>query len=328
MTIDAVAAECGHLSTCDAINERIKNNPWPRNSSSSPTPVARSGFESPWPGYLLIPVDPFGGFGDGDSVLFWGKDLSRDRVIAKIVTFVMGVEYSHRKISSHRQRIIKGLLDRYISDTVEPFIRGYAGAALRRFAGTIRLCDYFGSYIDNTPASPPEKSQGVFLAQVFAVQQLLMDHPDPPPPASYHQDVGTLALHPFLAFFLGINGTDHETTHFASYFACTTVPSRVIPDLGQNWWDYYVMTETERKHEYTVLWLDMVRGQDMHDISFYRKVGPPPASDGGPFWGRYTPFTHLHREDCGHPTLYESPTVFHGRPDACSTIVDLTGQSP
>ncbi|KAJ9116887.1 hypothetical protein QFC22_004544 [Naganishia vaughanmartiniae] len=247
-------------------------------------------------------------------------------MIAKIVSLLMAVEYSYQKIFNHKQTIIKRLLDRYINDEVEPCLREYAGVALQRFAGTTRLCDYFGSHIDDTPASPPDKSKGAFLTQVFAVQQLIIDRPDVLSPAVKHQDIGNLALHPLLAFFLGINGKDHETTHFASYFECAALPTRIIPNFGQDWWDYYVMTDIERKHEYARLWLHNVHGQDMHDISFYHKAGPPPESDGRPFWGRYTPFTHLHREDCGHPKLYEGSTVFHGRPDACSTARTSTGQ--
>ncbi|KAJ9116799.1 hypothetical protein QFC24_006604 [Naganishia onofrii] len=273
---------------------------------------------------LLIPVAPFGGCVPSKSVLFWGKNLSRNQVIARVITVVMGHAYSSRNIFSHKQAIIKGLLERYIDDTVEPYLREYAGVALQRFAGTTPLCDYFRCYIDNTPPCPSEVSEGAYLTQVFAAQQIIMDRPDTPVPAEYHQDDDNLALHPFLAFLISINGNSHEHTHFASYFKCAATPKQVLPKFGRNWWDYYVMSDTERKHEYGWLWLDKVCGQDMNDILFYHRIGPPPTSDGGPFWGRYTPFTHLHREDCGHPKLYEGSTVFHGRPKGGSAPKEAT----
>lgn len=266
-------------------------------------------------GELLIPYTPFGGFGAGQSIRFWDHNLSRNQIIHVIVTVVTGVKYSIKTISQHKRAITKDLLNRYVDEAVEPYVREYAGVALQRFAGTTRLSDYLASYLEATPPSPSHKSKGRYLTLVFAVHQLITEHPDAPSTAVHHQDVGNLMLHPFLAFLLGINGTSPETTRFASYFECATYRTPALRDFGRKWWDNYVMSDTERKHGYARLWANNVGDQNMHDMAFYHKFGPPPASDGGPFWGRYTPFTHLHREDCGHPKLYKGPTVFYGQPN-------------
>ncbi|KAJ9113850.1 hypothetical protein QFC19_000043 [Naganishia cerealis] len=98
-------------------------------------------------GELLLPVTPFGGFGGGSKVLFWGEELSRNNIIAKIVSFATKEPYTAKQISSRKQTIIKSLLGRFDNSNLQKDVRENAGAALVRIARGTPLTDFLAGYL-------------------------------------------------------------------------------------------------------------------------------------------------------------------------------------
>ncbi|KAJ9116876.1 hypothetical protein QFC22_004533 [Naganishia vaughanmartiniae] len=201
---------------------------------------------------FLVPTAPFGGFGGGKSVLFWGQKCSRNTVIAKILSVVMGVTFSAKQISSCKQMIIKDLLNQYADCAVADF-RGNLAVALHRMAGSTPLRTYFASYLDFLPYHETENGGWKHYRLKLAVRRLiaygtitLKDNLGD----QRHLLGNHLAfLHPFLAFFLGPRG-GHMTSNVTSFLTSDTALLSDETGLhGEGWWNHHVMQDSEEKAE-------------------------------------------------------------------------------
>lgn len=267
------------------------------------------------PGELLVPTEPFGGFGGSKTVLFLGQKRTRNGVIAKIISVVQGKEFTSKQISSNKQTVIKGLLSQYADRGLGDY-RDHVAVALHRLAGATPLREYFSSYLDQLPYHETLHGGWTHYRLKLAVRRLIaygtvelhdnLGHQ----PEGYGND---FALHPFLAFFLGLNGECHMTANITSFVTCDTdlEPGIASSKHGKNWWNRHVMHHSEQKAEYAKRWWanslhDRESNERLHAAEFYREYGKPPVSDGGPFWEKYTPNSHQYRYECSHPRLADS----------------------
>jgi hypothetical protein len=248
-------------------------------------------------GELLLPVTPFGGFGHAGTASFWGEALSRNKVIAKIVSYATGKDYDHKAISSHKQTIIKSLLWRFGDTTVDDYARYQAGSALHQFAGITSLETFLHSFISRDPeATGSPDAKCTRERRLKASAKLLVDKYKDVPAAGYREEScrnrTVLALDPFLAFFLGFNGSSSANTSFNRYFEADQAlrlgqSSQSSRDFGRDWFNANVMTnDAHAKVAYAKNWWKAfverhVGRQDARGFCMTDDV--PPASDGGQF---------------------------------------------
>ncbi|KAJ9116800.1 hypothetical protein QFC24_006605 [Naganishia onofrii] len=246
---------------------------------------------------LLLPVTPFGGFGHAGTASFWGEALSRNKVIAKIVSYATGKDYDHKAISSHKQTIIKSLLWRFGDTTVDDYARYQAGSALHQFAGITSLETFLHSFISRDPqATGSPDAKCTRERRLKASAKLLVEKYKDVPAAGYREEScrnrTVLALDPFLAFFLGLNGSSSANTSFNRYFKADQAlrlgqSSQSSRDFGRDWFNANVMTnDADAKAAYAKNWWKAfverhVGRQDARGFCMTDDV--PPASDGGQF---------------------------------------------
>ncbi|KAJ9101858.1 hypothetical protein QFC21_003198 [Naganishia friedmannii] len=246
---------------------------------------------------LLLPLEPFGGFGHAKTPTFWGEKLSRNKVISKIVTYATGKDYDSKSISSHKQTMVKNLLLRYNDPKAEQFAREQAARALQQLVGITPLERFFKSYlevepnVDDVPSGktgPTARELELHRSATLFVRK----HKDLPP-VQYRekscQNRSVLALDPLLAFFLGLNGESSATISFQNYFAVDQpLPfGQTTSTFGREWWNRYIMIDTaEQKVEYAKGWW---KNREAHGVGHEDNHGfcltddEPPESDGGQF---------------------------------------------
>ncbi|KAJ9101870.1 hypothetical protein QFC21_003210 [Naganishia friedmannii] len=282
-------------------------------------------------GELLVPTEPFGGFGGSKSVLFWGQKRTRNSVISKIVSAVMCKEFTSKQISSYKQTIIKLLLRQYANRKLEEY-RDHVAVALHRMAGSTPLRVYVSSYLDDLPYHEKKHGGWRHFRLKLSVRRLiaygtvtLQDNLGYQP-----QEYGNnLALHPFLGFFLGLNGECHMSANIASFIPCDEPLTFDVAAgrHGKIWWDRHVMHDSEIKVEYARLWwsnnvIDKTDANRIQDREFYRTYRMPPVSDGGPLSGPFTPNSHKYRHDCSHSRLAEGTARFKVDDEAVEHMED------
>lgn len=251
-------------------------------------------------GELLIPLTPFGGFGGNRQVQFWGKRLSRNKVIAEIVTYATGVPaaqaYDHKHISSHKQTIIKSLLIRYDDEALDDQLREDAARALRQFAGATPASRFLASYLRPVNTASANIHVITQLRLRSAAQDFVAEYRSIGPvedrerPCRNHPNV--LRLHPFLALFLGLDGNSSADASRSNYMAAdrALAPGQAIANFARTWWDSSVMTaDADRKVVWVERWYanrELTIGR-LSDEEFYNIHGEPPASNGGLVQGRF-----------------------------------------
>ncbi|KAJ9101865.1 hypothetical protein QFC21_003205 [Naganishia friedmannii] len=235
---------------------------------------------------LLLPVTAFGGFGGGNTLAFWGERLSRNQIIGKILTKATGFTYDHKHVSSHKQTIIKNLLSRYIDAPLGSDERGCIAEALQQLAGRTSLERFLRSYLRSTDS---EKKRTRTQLKFERAAKALVEEQRPDIlrfPEAWCRFHNAIALHPILAFFLGLSGNSIVNAASTETFLRADQPlqaEQAIPKFGVDWWNNFVMTDADRKAQYMELWW---QNEDLGDDAlseeeFHRIHGQAPNRDRG-----------------------------------------------
>ncbi|KAJ9116881.1 hypothetical protein QFC22_004538 [Naganishia vaughanmartiniae] len=273
------------FARCLAVIETFEAYFYDKNAAFNPIePVKQQACWYPFAAFLhfacelLLPLDPFGGFGGGKSVRFWGQNLSRNQVIGKIISKATGIVYDHKRVSSHKQMIVKTLLCRYISHKENKDGRGRIAEALQQLAGTTKLERYLGSYLKDRDGSG-DKTPEEMAARLLVLEQRTTIEPLP---KTWCPRQKVLSLHPLLAFFLGLNGNSAANASVTEIFRADQAihEGQTSSTFGRAWWNQCVMTNSNEKADYMELWwCKKIANPNFNPADFYREHGHPPASD-------------------------------------------------
>lgn len=198
-------------------------------------------------GEVLIPYEPFGGPGSSSSLPFLGQRLSRNKLIAAIIRFAIGLsptreeeKWDCKRVSSHMQVCCKKLLVAYNNEELSDDKHHKAGVALKHLSQGYPFMDFFHSYVVNDNSPPRKVRERVNEAALDTTLK----------PADYtaplHKEKGNLVVHPLIAWLLNRNNYHLDEAKHNHFFNCAAplAPAQMSASrmlVARIWWDEFVV---------------------------------------------------------------------------------------